>query len=78
MDAWQQRAIGRTRTRHEDAIREAADKAQDYARYVLRDLEHGRTSSYAANLLDCAQAVVTRSAQLDALAEVGKILKAEG
>jgi hypothetical protein len=77
MDKFQQRAADSLRTRNEDAIRTAAERVKEYAGYVLRDLERGRTSSYAGSLLADAQVIVTRSAALEALGEMGKILEAE-
>lgn len=78
MDKFQERAIGNLRTRHEDAIRAAADRIRECAEYILRDLEQGRTSHYADDVLAAAQAIVIRSAALDAVNDAAMIVEAEG
>ena len=73
LDAWQQRQTKNVRSRHEDAIRTAAAEAKELAGYVLRDLEAGRSCSYAGGLLSAAHAIVKASAAIDAIDETLKI-----
>lgn len=77
MDTFQERAIGNHKRRHEETIRKAAEEIREYADYILRDLDQGRTSShYARDVLTDAQAIVTRFAMLEAMADVTGIVAA--
>ena len=79
MDAFQERAIGSHRTRHEAKIRAAAEEIREYAGYILRDLDNGSTSShYAGDVLADAQEIVRRFAMLEAMADVTGIVEAKG
>lgn len=78
MDQFQERAIASHRSRHEETIRAAAARIQEYAGYILRDLDAGRTSGrYAGDIFMDAQALVTRFAMLEAMSDVTGIMATE-
>jgi predicted DNA-binding ArsR family transcriptional regulator len=77
MDDFQKRAIGNHQRRHRDTIRRDAETIREYADYILRDLDQGRTSShYAGDVVTAARAIVTRFAMLEAMGDVIGIIEA--
>ena len=81
MDDFQKRAIGSHESRHRDKIRENAEQILEYAGYILRDLDNPArrsvVSGYAGDVLDDAQAIVTRLAMLEAMSDVTGIMATE-
>jgi hypothetical protein len=79
MDKLQERQLANLRKRHEDKIREAAERIQEHVGYVLARIEHGAAGStghYAAGIAADAHEIVTRLAALDGAAETAGIFDA--
>jgi hypothetical protein len=78
LDKFQARAIGNHQRRHEAKIRDAATRIQEYAGYVLRDLDRGKIiGHFADDILSDAQTLVVRLAMLEAMADVTGIIETE-
>jgi len=76
-EPYEQRAYQNMRQRRIDKIRQVAGRIEEYAGYILRDLEHGRPlQHYAGGLLDDAQDLVTAFAEIEAMHEVKEVFDA--
>ena len=75
MDDWQARAMQDLTKRHEDAIRENAERIQQLIGYVMTRLDDGHpVSHFAEGIAVAAQDIVRRRTVLDALTEATDIL----
>jgi hypothetical protein len=77
MDDWQTRALGNLRKRHEDKIRQDAERIQEYIGYVLARIDGGNVTSvthHARGIASDAQEIVSRLAALEAIGETVGIL----
>lgn len=79
MDKIQERQLANLRKRHEDKIREAAERIREHAGYVLARIERGSAGSvghYAAGIAADAHEIVARIAALDGGAETAGVFDA--
>ena len=75
MDDCQARAMQNLTKRHEDAIRENAERIQEAIGYLMTRLDSGHpVSHFAAGIAVAAQDIVRCLAVLDALSEATDIL----
>ena len=76
MDDFQARALGSLTKRHEDKIRENAERIREHTGYVLQRIDAGRADSvslYARDIATSAQEIVSRVAALEAIGEAAGI-----
>jgi hypothetical protein len=81
MDDFQARALGNLRKRHEDKIRQDAERIRDYIGYVLARLYSGSATSashHAQGIASDAQEIVKRLAALEAIEEAAGVLDTAG
>lgn len=79
MDKIQEHQLANLRKRHEDKIREAAERIQEHIGYVLARIERGAAEStghYAAGIAADAHEIVSRLAALEGAAETAGVFDA--
>jgi len=77
VDDWQARAIQSVTKRHEEKVRQYAERIQEHIGYVLTRLDAGKAFSvghYASGIASDAHEIVSRIAALEALGEATGIL----
>lgn len=76
MDDWQARAMQNLTKRHEDAVRENAERIQEHIGFMMTRLDTPAlpVAHFAAGIAASAQEIVRRCAVLDALTEATDIL----
>lgn len=78
MDDFQTRALRNLKKRHEDKIRQHAERIREYTGYVLARLDSGDATPvthYARDIASDAQEIVSRLVALEAIAEAAGILE---
>lgn len=78
MDDFQTRALKNLKGRHEDKIRQDAERIREYIGYVLARLDSGNVASvahYARDVASDAREIVPRLTALEAISEAVGIIE---